>query len=238
MNSHNSISSDQWARYLATWGDRLAANIEIAEKGRPSRGSRKPSAHVVCAVEDFDTIGEAVRKRLSKSFTVTYSCLWTQYENLGGDPAVEICPIFRSFHDREPDDGYRLVPVASCLGSVVPLRAMIVHMALEERFSRFHSIDVVCPSAPRNALASLLRELPDLLGALVTWSDFVPDPVLDVSGYGSLLGGNTPSDLAGLGDTKNREYFTPSEIQRRVDLRPRRRRPPPTSDHDPATPKF
>ncbi|PDS49741.1 hypothetical protein CO662_21965 [Rhizobium anhuiense] len=238
MNSQNSIRSDQWRKHLATWGNRLAANIEIAERGRARQATTKPGAHVVCAVEDFETIGEAVRQRLSKSFTVTYSCLWTQYENLGGDPAVEICPIFRSFHDKEPNDGYRLISVASCAGSVVPLRAMIVHMALEERFSRFHSIDVICPSAPRNALDSLRRELPDLLGPLVTWSNFVPYPVLDVSGYGSLLGGDTPSDLVGLGDPKDREYFTPAEIQRRIDLRPRRRRPPPTSDHDPQTPKF
>lgn len=225
MSTAEYETSHDWVMRLKAAGTRLAKELERRTDEGSSQGGMH-RFHVVCAVEDFDTIGRSVRNWLSVGSDVTYSCLWTQYEILNLDPLIEISPIFRAFHDKEPEESYSLVPVLSDIGSVVPLRAMITHMAMEERFSRFRSIDIVCPTAFAGAPASLRKELPVNLADLVSWSDFIPQPQIGLNGYGANLSGRTPSEMVGFGSLIEREYHTPDEIQRRIELRPRRPRPP------------
>ncbi|RUL96137.1 hypothetical protein EEQ99_32275 [Rhizobium anhuiense] len=238
MSAAEYETSHDWVIRIEAAGTRFAEQLELKATTQSQSGRTRPRFHVVSTVEDFDTIGRSVRKRLSVKSDVTYSCLWTQYETLNLDPLIEISPIFRAFHDKEPAGPYSLVPVLSDIGSVVPLRAMIIHMAMEERFSRFRSIDIVCPTAFADAPALLRKELPSNLADLVSWSDFVPNPHIGLSGYGSNLGGRTPSEMVGLGNLIEREYHTPSEIQRRIDLRPRRPRPPRSPNPDQKKPVF
>ncbi len=238
MSSVQREYRDQWSANLQGVGTDLASRLERKAVAWSLRERTMRGFHIVSTVEDFSTIGRAVREALSPSIEVTYSCLWTQYEILNDEPLIESCPVFRAFHDEEPSSPYSLVPVLSNVGSVAPLRAMIVHLAMEERFTRFRSIEVLCADAFVEAPAALERELPTYLRTLVSWSDFKPDPAIGPRGYGSNLGERTPAELVGLGDPIDREHYTPPELQRRIEQRPRRRRPPPSPNQGHKTPVF
>lgn len=211
-----------WSAEVTDRGGMLAREL----KDKRPVGPLRPNYHVVCAVEDFETIGRSVRATLSPDSNVSFSCLWTQYEILSHTPLIERCPVFRAFHEDEPTSRYSLVMAVSNIGSISPLRSMIVHMVLEEGFDRFSSIDVLCPSAFEGAREALSPELPEWLADRVSWGKFDPEPHVGIGGYGTSLYNLTPSILTGLGDHRQREDYTPEEIRLRIETLPRRRREP------------
>lgn len=101
--------------------------------------------HVICSAEDFDGLGSGIRGELTRFGEVSYSCVWPQFERLSSEPLIEICPIYKAYHQPKPDGKYTLVAACANVGSVTPLVSMLTHLIHDRGFDNYEAIQIISP---------------------------------------------------------------------------------------------
>jgi hypothetical protein len=174
--------------------------------------------HVICSVEDFEGIGSGIRGELTRFGDVSYSCVWSQFERLSSEPLIEVCPIYKAYHQPKPDDKYTLVAVCANVGSITPLVSMLTHMIYDRGFDDYEAIQIMSPVVHIDAKSEFERRI---VLDRVKWAPAQFDTAFGDS-WTTLpgIGGNP---IARIGFSNSREYlqYMPAEVSH--DLGKRRR---------------
>ncbi|MDP9808105.1 hypothetical protein J2W42_000943 [Rhizobium tibeticum] len=173
--------------------------------------------HVVCSVEDFEGIGSGIRGELTRFGKVSFSCVWPQFERLSTDPLIEVCPIYKAYHQPVPDKNYTLVVACANVGSTTPLVSILTHLIYDRGFEDYEHIQIMAPVIHVDAKAELERRV---TLEKVEWSPAQLDTVFGDS-WSTVPGvGGNPNVRAGFSSTRERLQFMPDEV--RIDLNKRR----------------
>ncbi|MBY5705797.1 hypothetical protein HFO38_24290 [Rhizobium leguminosarum] len=155
--------------------DLYSIGVEMVQREAAEGRIEGSRFHVVSSVYDFDTISAGVRAGLEEVGDVSFSCIWTNYELLSIEPLIEVCPIYKAYHDPEPKD-YTIVFVASAIGSVCEMSAMILHTMSDRRYSNGR-VWILAPFVHEGAKAELERET--YRSKAAQWSTVVVEPTLN-----------------------------------------------------------
>ncbi|MGV2049312.1 hypothetical protein ACQZ48_04440 [Agrobacterium sp. 22-209-1] len=172
--------------------------------------------HVVCPVEDFEGIGSGVRGELTRFGNVSYSCVWSQFERMSTEPLIEVCPIYKAYHQPKPQEKYTLVIACANVGSTTPLVSILTHMICDRGFEDYERVQIMAPVVNINAKAELKRRI-----SLkeVEWSPAQLVTAFEESSARAPGASGDPITREGFSSARERLHYLPDEIRADRDRR-------------------